>query len=65
MRYGVAKAEDLGMNFGDEKHPMYDEDLEAEVRVKETCLNEKRTRMKYGISEDIIDEREENADLKK
>ena len=65
MRYGVAKAEDLGMNFGDEKNPLYDEDLEAEVRSKTICLNEKRTKMKYGISDDLVLDQEENGDLKK
>jgi hypothetical protein len=65
MRYGVAKAEDLGMNFGDNKNPIYDEDLEAEVRVNETCLDVKRTRMKYGMDDNHFDDQDDNADLKK
>ena len=49
VAYGIAKNEDLGMNFGDRENRFYDEDLENETLCPESYTDEKRVRAKYGL----------------
>lgn len=60
LSHQATSKEDLGKNFGSEAEPMYDEDLDAELNLKE-IRTEKQLRAKEGIDYDV--EEDENGEL--
>ena len=62
VNYGIAKNEDLGLNFGDRVNRFYDEDLENEVTCPDSYQDEKRVRAKYGL--DASEEQDQKTKTK-